>query len=118
MLRKILLTAGILVIWMASPASAQYGTGTIQASQSTVVEGAFVTISGDGCQAGEQVDLSLQAAGQTGGATPAGSTTADANGGFSLNVSIPTGSAPGYTITSQCGTLTLATFVSVAPAGT
>ena len=117
MSRKILLMAGILVIWMASPAAAQYGPrGTIEATQSTVVAGTSVTISGQGCAADEPVNLSVSPLGQSAGA-PVVSTTADGSGAFTANVPIPAGTATGYTITSQCGDLVLATSVSVAQPG-
>ena len=105
MTRRIgLLVAGALLalITFASGASAQSTAqypaeaGNLQTTRTQARPGEDITITGTGCPAGGTVTITFDN-------QAAGSTTANANGGFSASVTVPANASPGsHTITATC----------------
>jgi len=106
------LTTLLAVFALAATAQAQsYQTGSIGGSDTTPDPGQTITVSGTGCAPGDTVNLFLD--GQ-----PAGSTTADANGNFSLPLTIPSNETAGtHTVTATCGAVVLSFEITVNAAG-
>lgn len=92
----VLVVVGVLIIW-AAPAGAK-NVGPLEIGSTTVVAGESVTVSGDGCVAGAQVELSFDE-------TLVVDAEADADGGFTAVVEIPeAAAAASHEITALCGT--------------
>lgn len=100
------LVAGALLALtsFASAASAQTTTtvqypaeaATLQTNRTEARPGESITITGTGCPAGGNVTITFDN-------QPAGSTTANANGGFSASVTVPSNASVGsHTITATC----------------
>ncbi|MGH9013414.1 MAG: LPXTG cell wall anchor domain-containing protein [Acidimicrobiia bacterium] len=111
---RIGLVAGLLSL-LGAPALAQEypPTGSLTVSDSTVTPGQTITASGTGCAPGASVTFTLDP-----GGTTLATTTADSSGGFSAQVTIPVGTAPGtYTLAAACPPVVLNTTITVqAPA--
>src|SRR4051812_37553513 len=91
-------------------ASADYGTGSVAASDTTPNPGDTITVSGTGCPADTAVDFFFDG-------SPAGSTTSDGSGAFSGQVTVPSDASSGtHTITVQCGSVVMALEITVSPA--
>lgn len=101
-----------VLLFLASPAAAQYQPTSGQVLSATVVSpGQTITVSGFGCAAGSPVTTRFDT-------TVVGNTTAGRDGRFSLSVTIPRSAAPGrHTITSTCGALVLSSAITVTGAG-
>jgi LPXTG-motif cell wall-anchored protein len=90
--------------------------GALGVSASEVSAGGSLTISGDGCASSATVDFAVAGA-------AAGSTTADASGVFSGDVTIPNGASGPVDVTATCAgpdgeSVVLTATVNVAAAGT
>ena len=112
MLRKMMIGAVVLVGLFATPAAAQY---SIIVSPGTVVQGSEVTVSGTGCQPGETVDVTIDAKAKAKtGRDALGTTVADDDGNFSIDLPIPTDLPTGtYTVTATCGSVVQSKDISV-----
>jgi hypothetical protein len=105
MMKRICLAGALVVLalaTLAAPAGAQYGpTPTVTVNDTTPEPGQTITVTGQGCPANEVVQLLFDG-------TVIGSTTADANGNWSAQVTIPASATPGtHTLTSRCGAIVL-----------
>jgi hypothetical protein len=70
---------------------------TISASPTTVAVGSVLAVSGTGCDPGEAVDIALDG-------TAIGSTTADDQGDYATDVTVPSSAVPGDAdLTATCG---------------
>lgn len=97
MVRKVLLIALAFVALLAAPAAAQYDDLVV--SPGEVEAGGVVTVTGQGCPAGSEVVIALIPPGTT-----VATGTADADGNFTIEFTIPEGTAPGtYTVQATCG---------------
>ncbi|HEX2576239.1 MAG TPA: LPXTG cell wall anchor domain-containing protein [Aquihabitans sp.] len=109
MLRKVLIGAVFLVATFAAPAAAQYVDVVVTPGE--VAPGGTVTVSGQGCPPGSTVTVTL-VPGDVSGAIPSplpagsievGTTTADGDGNFTLEFTVPADAEPGtYTVVTSC----------------
>lgn len=111
MFKRILVAAtaaAALMLFLVSPASAQYQpSGSQVLSSYVVVPGQTITVSGTGCAAGSRVTTSFDS-------TVLGTTAATSAGTFSLQVTIPSSATLGnHQINSTCGALTLSSNIRV-----
>jgi hypothetical protein len=101
--RAVLAAAILGVLLMAVPAYAQYPPATAEAtvavSRTVVAAGGTITVTGEGFQPGSQVTVSLVGVVQV-----LGTTTARADGTFSVDVTIPRNVRPGRYILRVSGT--------------
>jgi hypothetical protein len=115
MMKRICLAGALVVLafaTLAAPAGAQYGpTPTVTVSDTTPEPGQTITLTGQGCPANETVQILFDG-------TVIASTTADANGNWTAQVTIPASATPGtHTLTSRCGAVVLNVTLTVpAPA--
>ena len=101
-----------VLLSFAGAAAAQETSGgaSVGGSDLTPEPGQTITVSGTGCPAGEPVNFFFDG-------DPAGSTTADQNGNFSGEVTVPSDAAPGtHTITASCGAQVLGFQIEVSRA--
>lgn len=106
MFRKILIGATMLAaLAIATPAGAQ--TYDFNVSPGNVEAGGQVTVSGEGCNPGEEVTITVtEGAPQkaVGDVILTTTGTADATGKFTVTFSMPAGTPVGvYTVTATCG---------------
>ncbi len=103
MLRKMLVGAVVLLGVFAAPAAAEY---TLTVEPGTVVQGGQVTVSGTGCEAGETVQVTIAPKAKAKqGRDALGTTVADDDGNFSLDLPLPDLPPGVYTITATCGSV-------------
>jgi hypothetical protein len=99
MIRKMLIGAFALVAFVAAPAAAEYN---ITVTPGTVVAGGEFTVGGDFCKPGEQVTITVASV-ATGDVVLTSTVVADAEGEFTVTLTMPSNVAPGaYEITSSC----------------
>ncbi|WP_421119122.1 hypothetical protein ACE2AJ_17420 [Aquihabitans daechungensis] len=116
MFRKMLIGALMLVAVAAAPAAAQ--TYDFNVSPANVEPGGTVTVSGEGCQPGAEVTITVtEAAPQraVGDVILTTTVTADGSGQFTATFTIPSGTATGtYEVTATCGDgVVLSDFINV-----
>lgn len=107
MIRKTLILALGLVALVASPAAAQYGSG----SGSATNDGETITVLGEGFGAGATVDYSVEYGGDV---VDTGETTANADGEVSFTTEVLGDGV--YNITMTDGTVTVTTSTTVGAA--
>lgn len=133
MIRKLLMAATALVLLLAAPASAQY-EGLI-VNPGKVSAGGTVTVSGQGCSAGETVVIEIlrgppqqngiqgiagQAGPPEGGPIEVAVVNADAAGNFTATFTVPESLHPGmHTVRATCGAVVQGTSLIIQgpPAG-
>lgn len=99
MIRKMLIGAFALVALVAAPAAAEYN---ITVTPGTVVAGGEFTVGGDFCKPGEQVTITVTQV-ATGEVVLTSTVVADAEGEFTVTLTMPSNVDPGvYEITSSC----------------
>jgi alpha-L-fucosidase len=119
MIRRIALMAGTLLLAvMGLAAPAQAGTeyppaAGISVDKPSVTPGEQVTVTGDGCDAGAEVTITL-------GDSEVATATAGEDGTFSAAFQVPSGTAPGtYAVEAiDCVAEVLSTTLTVTAAGT
>jgi LPXTG-motif cell wall-anchored protein len=116
MMRRMLGMTAILfaaLLSFASPVSAQTsGNTSVGGSDTTPTPGQTITVTGSGCPANSPVNFFFDD-------QAAGSTTADGNGDFSGQATVPSNASSGtHTVTAQCGAVVMGFQVEVSPAGT
>lgn len=108
MIRKTLIGAFMLIALVASPAAAQYAPVVI--SPGTVVQGGDITVSGGGCEPNQSVTITVYpespealAGNPTVPPVITATTTADAQGNYSVTFKVPATLAPGwYDVLGPC----------------
>ena len=112
MVRKLLITATVMVALLAAPAAAQYPDIVVQPQRTP--PGGTVTVSGRGCQPGEEVVITprrarpsqSQATDQWTGGKVVATTTAAADGSFTTSFKVPAHTPTGtYDVIAKCGDL-------------
>ena len=107
MLKKILMVTALLVLGAAAPASAQYPE--IVVTPGTVIEGGTISVTGQFCNPGENVVITLRPAATGDRAIPAEgivvvTTVADEDGAFNTSFDLPPEATPGsYEVVVNCG---------------
>lgn len=101
MIRKVLLTAALIIGIAAAPAAAQYDSLVISPGQGRA--GDTITFSGTGCAAGEEVVISIRH--RNGTTYEVARVIADADGNFSGSFIIPDVPNGRYDVISSCGTV-------------
>lgn len=109
-IRRVIIGAMLLVALAASPAAAQYD---FNVNPGEVQPGGTVTVSGQGCQANEEVTVTMtegvtpdidRAAKAAGDVIVTTTATADAEGRFTVTFVVPEGTPVGtYSVDAYCG---------------
>jgi hypothetical protein len=104
-----LILAAVALVALAPAAHAQYGgDGSTSVSDSTVTRGQTITVTADGCEAGEEVTFFFDG-------DPAGTATADDEGVATGSVTIPNDAAAGpHEISNSCNDAVITVTVEVA----
>lgn len=115
MVRKALLGAVLLLALVASPAAAQYDGFVV--SPGTVTQGGTVTVSGQACEPGEVVKITLQPT--AGDPIQVAEVKADERGNYTTSFVVPADLPPGeYLVKASCGTGVDGKTITVVAAGT
>lgn len=107
MLRKVLLSAALILGIAAAPAAAQYPGFVV--TPGTASPGDSVSFSGSGCEPGELVNIGLlamfegQSIRQVGEQVQVAKVYADENGNFSGSFEVPDLPAGSYKVVASCG---------------
>lgn len=120
MFRRMLIGAVLLTALFAAPAAAQY---PFNVSPGTVVAGGSLTVSGQGCEPGAEVTISMVEASPqraVGDVIFTATVTADENGNFTYTFTVPAGTPVGtYEVKAECGNgVVYSAFVDVVDATT